>query len=69
MTVGWVGSGLTGNSKREMNLRTTVLHASVPFFVFGLLLSFFQLSSLAISRGGRAGLAFGSWADDEQTGS
>jgi hypothetical protein len=26
-----------------MNLRTTVLHASVPFFVFGLLLSFFQL--------------------------
>ena len=33
-----------------MNLRTTVLHASVPFFVFGLLLSFFQLSSLAIGR-------------------
>jgi len=26
-----------------MNLRTTVLHASLPFFVVGLLLSFFQL--------------------------
>jgi hypothetical protein len=25
-----------------------VLHASVPFFVFGLLLRFFQLGSLAI---------------------
>jgi hypothetical protein len=30
-----------------MNLGTTVLHASVPFFVLGLLLSFFQLGSLA----------------------
>jgi hypothetical protein len=38
------------NSEREISLRAAVLHASVPFFVFGLLLSFFQLSSLAIGR-------------------
>ena len=50
MTVGWVGSGLTGNSKREMNPRTTVLHASVTFFLFGQLLSFFQLSRLGTGR-------------------
>jgi hypothetical protein len=32
-----------------MNLRTTVLDASVPFFVLGLLLRFFQLGSLAVN--------------------
>jgi hypothetical protein len=35
-----------------MNLRTTVLHASVPFFVFGLLLSFFELRKAFARRGG-----------------
>jgi hypothetical protein len=33
-----------------MNLRTTVLDVSVPCFVFGLLLSFFQLGSLAVNK-------------------
>jgi hypothetical protein len=32
-----------------MNLRTTVLDASVPCFVFGLLLRFFQLGRLAVN--------------------
>jgi hypothetical protein len=46
-----------------MDLRATVLHASVPFFVFGLLLSFFQLGGRRLRAGG-VRLAFGSWADD-----
>ena len=71
IVVWWVR--VIGNSEREINLRTT---APVPrcHLLFGLLPSFFLAAASPSSRlrkafaRGRARLAFGSWADNELTG-
>ncbi|HEY6309091.1 MAG TPA: hypothetical protein VI488_21820 [Candidatus Angelobacter sp.] len=66
-----------GNPKREINVGAPILTLGAMFiFVIGLILSFFQLGSLAVTEfvegvrvaaSGR--LTFGSWVDDGQTGS